>query len=203
MSDLLSYTVHVTNYFQIFELNSTEKVRYPGYKSIESFIGRKCFEFEWIGGDKGFAIGIYSVSSYSETFFWGGLEEGEQFKSRDTKGNQTNDKIQYLPINFTNNIRYMVCFDMLINKLILIYQNQTFSYDHEFEPNSKWKILFHQANYNGKDLVKGYFHYPFENPLPVAFYSLIDKRSYDYKSLKSNDFKVSLSLFFVDILYKS
>ena len=58
-------------------------------------------------------------------FFYGGLEaNNEKFMSRDDKGNQTNDKIEQLSINFTQNERYMICFDMLINKLILIYENR-------------------------------------------------------------------------------
>ena len=97
----------------------------------------------------------------------------------------------------------MVCFDMQINKVILIYKNETYSYNHDFLPNSKWKILFHQGKSNKNDIVEGYFNYPFENPLPVAFYSLIDNRCYDYKSIEYNDFAFSVSLFLIDIIYKS
>ena len=138
-------------------------------------------------------------------FFYGGLEaNNEKFMSRDDKGNQTNDKIEQLSINFTQNERYMICFDMLINKLILIYENQIFSYEHAYERNTKWNIRFNQGNYTMNDIVVGYFHHnAFKNPLPVAFYSLIDNRTYDYKSIKSLDFIISSSLFLITILYKS
>ena len=204
MSNGFSFSVHENNYTKRFELNSTAEDPFPKYKSNEIFIGRKCFEFEWKGGNKSFAVGIFSVSSNSTAFFYGGLGKGEKFLSRDEKGDQENDKIERLSINFTQHTRYMICFDMIINKLILIYENQTFSYNHEYEPNSKWKILFHQGNSRQNDIVIGYFHHnAFKNPLPVAFYSLIDNRSYDYKSIKNLDFLISSSLFLVNILFKS
>ena len=205
MSNILHFSVYENNYSKLFELNSTKEIQFPAYQSNESFIGRKCFEFEWKSGRKGFAVGISSVSSKSKAFFYGGLEtDNEKFISRDEEANQANDKIEQLSINFTQNKRYMICFDMLINKLILINENQIYSYDHVYEPNTKWKVLFHQGNYTMKDNVIGYFHHnDFKNPLPVAFYSLIDNRSYDFKSIKSLDFMISTSLFLVNILYKS
>ena len=66
MSDPFSFSVHENDYSQVFELNSTEEVIFPEYKSIETFIGRKCFEFEWQSGDKGFGVGVYSVYSKSK-----------------------------------------------------------------------------------------------------------------------------------------
>ena len=205
MSENFSFSVHENDYSQVFELNSTNEILWPEYKSIENFIGRKCFEFEWISGDKGFGVGVYSVYSKSKAFFFGGLDTKERFISRDPDSNQENDEVKDLSITFTQNTRYMVCFDMMLNKLILVTnENQSFYYDHVYEQNSKWKVLFHQANHTMNDTVKGYFHHnDFKNPMPVAFYSLIDRRCYDYKSIKNNEFKISSSLILVNILYNS
>ena len=65
-----SFSVYDNNYSQTFELNSTIEVNFPGYKSNESYIGRKCFEFEWKGGSKGFAVGIFFCYFKITCFFF-------------------------------------------------------------------------------------------------------------------------------------
>lgn len=192
------FSIHEANFNRIFDVNSTDLDKYPRYTSIESFIGRKCFEFEWISGDLSFSIGIASVISVSTAHFFGG-SGNEQFRSRDTKGV---DHSTNLSINFELNARYMFCFDMQINKVLLIYKNQTFSYNHNFLSNTKWNIIFAQGTQTRNSRIKGYFDYPFENPIPIAFYSLIDRRCYDYKSIKKNDFLLSISLFLINNLCK-
>ena len=195
------FSVHETNFYKRWELNSTDENLYPTYNSIESFIGRKCFEFAWINGDETFTIGIRSASEASVAFFYGGLGN-ELFRSRKPGGSPQEDIRTPLLIKFLKNTRYMICYDMKVNKVLLIYGNKTYSYNHNFLTNTKWKIYFAQGSPYKNDVVEGYFHY-FENPLPVAFYSMVDRRCYDYISNKNNELSISYSLFLVNIMYKS
>ena len=99
------FSVHELNFRKKFELYSTEDDPWPAHISNENFIGRKCFEFAWIDGDKRFCVGIQSASTGSSAFFYGG-NGNEVFKSRDTTGDNTNDIVKPLQVHFSKNARY-------------------------------------------------------------------------------------------------
>ena len=178
-------------------LDSNKDDYFPRFTSLEKFIGRKCFEFSWVGDGNTFTAGLSHTSSGSLAFFYG----IGQFKSRPPDHIEENEQITELSITFEKNKRYMICFDMLVNKIMLIHENNTFIYNHKYMKNSKWSIFFSQGRDNCKSTIKAYFDYPFHNQMPIAFYSLIDRRCYDFKSNEISNSLILKHLFFINIIY--
>ena len=135
------FSVYSLNYQQSFTLESTTSDKYPTNRSIESFVGRKCFEFIWKDGDPSACIGLSDAHSGSKVFIMG----TDYFVFRGSSG-VSSSIFTNLSIRIEKNKRYMVCFDMHINKLILIYHNNTYVYDHYYSHNSKWNILIMQGS---------------------------------------------------------
>ena len=161
-----------------FELVSTPEDIYPNVTSIESFQGRKCYEFQWTDYNKSFGIGVQmeTKNGVYRAFFWGGNNNyyGQYMSRFGEEWNNTN-----ISLAFDKNVRYMVCIDTISNTIHLL-NSTDYIMKHSFSlpvPHiKKWTFFLENSNSNRKISMDVWFDYPFTIPIPQGFFSFIDPR---------------------------
>ena len=143
-----------------------------GYVTKESISGRKCFEFKWIDGNKGFCFGFISNS---DLIFFYGIKGNPVVILRyhgkpDIKAN--------IP-EFIQNDPYLACIDTKERRFDLIHKTTHLSYNYSSEYPRKMQAFINEGACGTYiDKVSWKFR-NFETRLPSAFFSLSDWRNTD------------------------
>ena len=164
-----------------FNLTSTEAVQYPIFKSKETFLGRKCFETQWVNGDRHFLAGFSTENVLVAMYAYPGkssiiirTEYGER------------KEISYKVGDIEAMKKYMLCIDTIKKNFLMI--NGTYTRTISYPSNVATRFsTFASQGYSGvSDFINCYYSSDFENQIPASFVSLIDRRQYAHPTCKAN-----------------
>ena len=174
------FSVFENNYYQSYTIVCNEQFRYPYLHSIEDFYGRKCFEFEYTDGSNSMQYGIFN-SDFDILFL---SNQGKvTFLTRRNPYNNVDISIP-LNISIEKGEKYLFCFDTKLNRAMLVNKNVTYTFTYNRGISNHWFLTLSQGIAMRSTSGKIWFH-KFETPLPSGFFSLVDRRHFEYETCKN------------------
>ena len=170
----MAFSIYDNNHQIDFNLKSQQPDLWPKEITVETFYGRKCAEFSWESGDDSLIVGIENVNQDRNILFG---NFSDLVICAEKNGLR---KYYFLNVSLEKGSRYMYCFDTILKRIMFINQTISYTFPMAFGSTNSWYFYFQQGASTKTSSGKGWFHYPFVNTIPSGFFSLVDRRCFEF-----------------------